>query len=44
MSEDREYIKDDNLYSTGQKTPSDKFRENWDKIEWEKDDGPRDSD
>ena len=44
MSEDREYITDENLYSTGQKVPSETYRDNGDKIEWEKDDRPRDSD
>ena len=43
MSEDREYIKDNNLYSTGQKTTTEKFRERWDLIEWEKDEDERDT-
>ena len=38
MSDDREYITDNNLYSTGQKTPSEEFRKNWDDIKWEDDD------
>jgi hypothetical protein len=36
--EDREYIKDDNFYCTGQKNPTDKFRDNWDLIEWDEED------
>ena len=36
MSEDREYITDENLYSTGQKVPSKEFRNNWDNIRWDK--------
>ena len=35
MTEDREYITDNNLYSTGQKTPSEEFRKNWDDIRWD---------
>ena len=34
MTEDREYITDENLYSTGQKVPSEEFRKNWDNIKW----------
>lgn len=43
MTEDREYIKpDENLFSTGQKVPSEQYRDNWDKIEWRKgEDGER---
>ena len=38
MTEDREYLPtSENLYSTEQKTTSNKFRDNWDLIEWEKD-------
>ena len=42
--EDREYLPtSENLYSTEQKTLTDKFRDNWDKIEWEKDEDERDT-
>ena len=43
MGEDREYIKDNNLYSTGQKNPSEEFRKNWDLIEWDEDEDERDT-
>ena len=37
MSEDREYLPtSENLYSTEQKNPSDKYRENYAKIIWQK--------
>ena len=36
MTEDREYITGENLYSIGQKVPSKEFRNNWDNIRWDK--------
>ena len=44
MSEDREYLPtSENLYSSEQKTLTEQFRDNWDKIEWEKDEDERDT-
>ena len=42
MSEDREYLPtSENLYSSEQKTLTEQFRDNWDLIEWEKDEDER---
>ena len=35
MTEDKEYIKGENLYNTDHKTTNQPYRDNYDNVEWE---------
>jgi len=38
MTEEKEYIKGENLYNTNHKTTSEAYRDNYDDINWDDDD------